>query len=185
MLCLHGDRKEASNDVAKKLKLLSPCSIIGKFIPPLVGIEGKMSSSVSKQSTIFLTDDENTIRMKINKFAFSGAGGNGSLEDHRKYGGNVDIDIPCQYLKFFEMDDEKLNDIFKNFKEGKLTCGETKKILGDIKLNLETGIYGQLNENISKEKILPVANFDEVEIGNAEIITTLSNNKKESGKKKF
>ena len=118
-----------SRDVAKKLKLLSPCSIIGKFIPPLVGIEGKMSSSVSKQSTIFLTDDENTIRMKINKFAFSGAGGNGSLEDHRKYGGNVDIDIPCQYLKFFEMDDDKLSNIYKGFKEGKITCGEVKKIL--------------------------------------------------------
>ena len=56
---------------------------------------------------------------------------------------------------------------------------ESKKILGDIKLNLETGIYGQLNENISKEKILPVANFDEVEIGNAEIITVLEGNKKE------
>ena len=125
-----------SRDVAKKLKLLSPCSIIGKFIPPLTGTDGKMSSSISKQSTIFLTDDENTIRTKINKFAFSGAGGDGSLEEHRKYGGNVDLDIPCQYLKFFEEDDEKLNDIFQNFKEGKLTCGETKRMLGDKLVSL-------------------------------------------------
>ena len=125
-----------SRDVAKKLKLLSPCSIIGKFIPPLTGTDGKTSSSISKQSTIFLTDDENTIRTKINKFAFSGAGGDGSLEEHRKYGGNVDLDIPCQYLKFFEEDDEKLNDIFHNFKEGKLTCGETKRMLGDKLVSL-------------------------------------------------
>jgi len=33
-----------SIDVAKKLKLLSPCSIIGKFIPPLTGSERKMST---------------------------------------------------------------------------------------------------------------------------------------------
>ena len=118
-----------SRDVAKKLKLLSPCSIIGKFIPPLTGTDGKMSSSVSKQSTIFLTDDEKTIKSKIKKFAFSGAGGDGSLEDHKKFGGNIEIDIPCQYLKFFEMDDDKLSNIYKGFKEGKITCGEVKKIL--------------------------------------------------------
>ena len=123
-------------DVAKKLKLLSPCSIIGKFIPPLTGNEDKMSSSVSKQSTIFLTDDEKTIKNKINKYAFSGAGGNGSLEEHRKYGGNIDLDIPCQYLKFFEMDNEKLNEIFKGFKEGKITCGETKRILSEKLVDL-------------------------------------------------
>ena len=127
-----------SRDVAKKLKLLSPCSIIGKFIPPLTGIEGKMSSTVSQKSTIFLTDTEKEIKNKINKFAFSGAGGNGSLEDHKKYGGNVDIDIPCQYLKFFEMDDEKLNEIYKGFKEGKITCGETKKILSEKLIELIT-----------------------------------------------
>ena len=118
-----------SRDVAKKLKLLSPCSIIGKFIPPLTGSDGKMSSSISQQSTIFLTDDEKAIKHKILKYSFSGGGGDGSLKDHKLYGGNVDADIPCQYLKFFELDDEKLNKIFKEFKEGKLTCGDTKNLL--------------------------------------------------------
>ena len=106
-----------SRDVAKKLKLLPPCSIIGKFIPPLTGIEGKMSSSVSKQSTIFLTDDASTIKTKVMKYSFSGGGGDGSLKDHRLYGGNIEKDIPCQYLKFFEMDDDKLSKIYKGFKE--------------------------------------------------------------------
>ena len=118
-----------SRDVAKKLKLLSPCSIIGKFIPPLTGNVGKMSSSISQQSTIFLTDNEKEIKNKILKYSYSGGGGDGSLKDHQKYGGNVDVDIPCQYLKFFELDDEKLNNIYKNFKEGKITCGETKNLL--------------------------------------------------------
>ena len=118
-----------SRDVARKLKLLLPCSIIGKFIPPLTGNEGKMSSSISQQSTIFLTDDEKVIRNKVLKYSYSGGGGDGTLKDHQLYGGNVDIDIPCQYLKFFEMDDQKLNSIFQGFKEGKITCGETKNLL--------------------------------------------------------
>ena len=40
--------------------------------------------------------------MKINKYSFSGGGGDGTLEQHKKFGGNVEKDIPCQYLKFFE-----------------------------------------------------------------------------------
>ena len=118
-----------SRDVAKKLKLLPPCSIIGKFIPPLTGNDGKMSSSLSQQSTIFLTDDEKTITKKVNKYARSGSKGDGSLEQHKKLGGDVKADIPCQYLKFFEMDDEKLNNIYSKFASGDLSCGGVKEIL--------------------------------------------------------
>ena len=117
-------------DVAKKLKLPLPCSIMGKFIPPLAGInQGKMSSSVNSQTTVFLTDDAKTIKNKINKYAFSGGGGDGTLEDHKKFGGDVEKDIPCQYLKFFELDDDKLNNILTGFKKGEISCEETKNAL--------------------------------------------------------
>jgi glutamate/tyrosine decarboxylase-like PLP-dependent enzyme len=118
-----------SRDVAKKLKFLPPCSIIGKFIPPLTGNDGKMSSSISQQSTIFLTDDEQTISKKVMKYAKSGSKGDGSLKQHQELGGDVNADIPCQYLKFFEMDDEKLNKIYSEFSSGKLSCGEVKSLL--------------------------------------------------------
>ena len=119
-----------SRDIARKLKENLPCSIMGKFIPPLTGIhQGKMSSSNNSQSSIFLTDNANIIKSKINKYSFSGGGGDGTLEQHRKFGGNVDKDIPCQYLKFFELDDNKLNFIFNGFTKGEITCGETKKFL--------------------------------------------------------
>ena len=55
----------------------------------------------------------------------------------------------------------------------------TKDIYGDIKLNLKTGIFGKLNKKISDEKAIEVMNINDVKIGKAEIITTLSNNKKE------
>ncbi|AYV77905.1 MAG: putative Tryptophanyl-tRNA synthetase [Edafosvirus sp.] len=116
-------------DVAPKMKLIKPCLIESTFISPLTGTNGKMSSSSSTESTIFLTDDDHIITKKIKRFAFSGGGGDGTLEEHKKYGGNMDTDIPCQYLKYFEFDDDKLNDIYKKFKAGEMTCNEIKKIL--------------------------------------------------------
>lgn len=118
--------------------VLAPSSIIGKFIPPLTFNKnaeaqerntGKMSSSTSAESTIFLTDTKKVIAKKINKFAFSGSRGDGTLESHRQLGGDVTVDIACQYLKFFEMDDEKLNSIYERFDKGELACGDTKKLL--------------------------------------------------------
>ena len=51
--------------------------------------------------------------------------------------------------------------------------------LGNVFLNLETGIFGKMNKIINNDEALPVASIDEVEIGNAEIITVLEDNKKE------
>ena len=107
----------------------APCAIIGKFIPPLTGDTRKMSSSCKSESTIFLTDSPDEINKKVMKYAFSGGGGNGSLADHRKYGGNINVDIPCIYLKFFELDDNELENIYNGFSQGKITCGETKRLL--------------------------------------------------------
>lgn len=126
-------------------KMFSPCSIIGKFIPPLTfnksmtGAErntGKMSSTISADSTIFLTDSEKEIRRKVNKYAFSGSRGNGTLEEHRKLGGDVEKDVACQYLNFFETNDAVLKDIFAKFNKGELTCGDTKKLLIDRLINI-------------------------------------------------
>lgn len=137
-------------------RTFSPCSIIGKFIPPLTFNKrddsaqerntGKMSSSTSADSTIFLTDTEKVIRKKINKYAFSGSRGNGTLEEHRKYGGDVESDISCQYLNFFETDDSKLHKIFDDFSKGELTCGETKKLLADKVVQIIKNHQDQLSK---------------------------------------
>ena len=112
-----------ARDIASKMKLLKPCGIMS------VSPSGKMSSSDGSDITIFLTDTPEMIKRKINKYAFSGGGGNGTINDHKKYGGNLDVDMSCQYLKYFEMDDDKLLDIHNRFKSGELMCGDTKKIL--------------------------------------------------------
>lgn len=48
---------------------------------------------------------------KINKHAFSGGGR--TLEEHRQFGGNCDIDVPYQYLRFFMSDEKRLNEIME------------------------------------------------------------------------
>lgn len=118
-----------ARDLASKMSLIKPYSIMCQFIPPLTGTKGKMSSSVGADASVFLTDNKETIRRKIMTYAFSGGGGDGSLEDHKKYGGNVDEDISYQYLTYFEYDDEVLKDIHDRFKTGSMSCSEIKNIL--------------------------------------------------------
>lgn len=115
-----------ARDIAYKMNLIKPCSIMCTFIPPLTGLTGKMSSSVGTDATLFLTDDYETLKEKVSKHAYSGGGGNGTLEDHRKFGGNTDVDIAYQYLRYFEEDDQVLKETQETFKSGQLSCGEIK-----------------------------------------------------------
>ncbi|KAJ8950259.1 hypothetical protein NQ314_007947 [Rhamnusium bicolor] len=73
------------------------------------------------------TDTAKQLRTKINKHAYSG--GRATLEDHRKYGGNCEVDVSYQYLKFFLEDDEKLEKIKQDYESGELLSGDLKKLL--------------------------------------------------------
>ncbi|MFA6530766.1 MAG: tryptophan--tRNA ligase [Candidatus Micrarchaeia archaeon] len=114
-------------DIAESLGYKKTAAIHSKFLPPLTGTEGKMSASVA-DTAVWLTDDEKTVAKKVNKYAFSG--GQATVEEHRKLGGNPDIDVPFQWLSImFEPDDEKLAEIEANYRSGKLLTGELKQIL--------------------------------------------------------
>ena len=116
-----------TRDIVPKLGFYKPASIQCIFLPPLTGIEGKMSSS-EESSAIYTTDSPETVAKKIRKYAFSG--GQTTLEEHRKKGGNPDIDISYQWLRMlFEPDDKKLEKIYNDYKSGKLLSGELKEIL--------------------------------------------------------
>lgn len=55
-----------------------------------------------------------------------------SIEDHRKLGGNPDVDVAFQYLSFFKDDDEFLEDVYNKYKSGELLSGEMKKLCIDV-----------------------------------------------------
>jgi tryptophanyl-tRNA synthetase len=114
-----------ARDISQRIK--SPkftqlCSTYNIFLPGLKG--GKMSAS-DPSSYIAPTDTPKEIETKIKKYAFSG--GQPTLELHKKLGGNPDIDVSFQYLKLLEEDDKKLEQIYKDYKSGKMLTGELKE----------------------------------------------------------
>lgn len=114
-----------TRDILPKLGHHKPASIQCSFLPPLTGTGGKMSSSTGE--SIYLTDTPKEVERKIKKYAFSG--GRDTLEEHRRHGGNPDIDVSFQYLRFmFEPDDKKLREIHNAYKSGAMTSGELKQI---------------------------------------------------------
>ncbi|KAL4966314.1 tryptophan--tRNA ligase WRS1 [Aspergillus stella-maris] len=112
---------------AHKMKYPSPkpALIHSKFLTALQGAGGKMSSS-DPTSAIFMTDTAKQIKTKINKYAFSG--GQVSIEDHRRLGGNPDVDVSYIYLTYFEDDDAKLEEIYNKYKSGEMLTGELKAL---------------------------------------------------------
>lgn len=116
-----------SRDVLPKLGFYKPASIQCSFFPGLYGEKGKMSAS-DPNSTIYTTDSAKVVKKKINKYAFSG--GRDTIEEHRKFGGNPDIDISFQWLRMmFEPDDQKLSTIKEQYISGELLSGELKAYL--------------------------------------------------------
>ena len=118
-----------TRDVAPRLGF-PKCSLIhSTFFPALQGAKSKMSGS-DENSAIFLTDTPKQIKTKINKHAFSG--GRVTIEEHREFGGNCDIDVSFQLLKFFLYDDAELEKIRVSYTSGELLSGEIKKLAVDV-----------------------------------------------------
>ena len=114
-------------DIAEPLGYHKAAAIHSKFLPPLTGIQDKMSSS-KPETAIYLNDDDKTVRNKIYRHAFSG--GQASIEEHRKLGGNPDIDVPFQWLyMFFEPNDKRIEEIRSEYKGGRMLTGDLKDIL--------------------------------------------------------
>jgi tryptophanyl-tRNA synthetase len=116
-----------TRDIAnnKDFKLEKPAALHAKFFPALTG-ESKMSSS--EGIAINLADSPKEVEQKIKKYAFSG--GRATVEEHRKKGGNPEVDVSFQYLKFlFEPDDEKLAEIEEDYITGRILTSELKEYL--------------------------------------------------------
>ena len=137
-----------TRDIAQKIGKQKPALIHNIMIPALTGPGGKMSASDEK-GTIYTTDTPDIVKKKINKFAFSG--GQPDIEQHRKLGGNPDIDVSYQYLRiFFEPDDSKLKKIYEDYKSGKLLSGELKAILIE-KINEFLKIHQEKREKAKQQ----------------------------------
>ena len=106
--------------------LLQPSSTYHRFAVGMTG--GKMSSSMP-ETTIFLNED---LKQMEKKFKRSFSGGQATVEEHRRLGGNPDIDVAFQYLNFFfEEDDAALEEVRRGYVAGDILSGELKAMTID------------------------------------------------------
>lgn len=137
-----------TRDIAAKIGKIKPALIHNIMIPGLEGPGGKMSAS-DENGTVYTTDTPKEVKKKINKYAFSG--GQPDMEEHRRLGGNPDIDVSYQYLRiFFEPDDVKLKSIYDDYKSGRLLSGELKAILIE-KINSFLAVHQEKREKAKNE----------------------------------
>ena len=105
------------------LGLLAPSSTYHRFA---VGMTGDKMSSSKPKTTLFLSDDIETAEKKIRK---SFSGGQATVEEHRRLGGNPDKDVAYQYMMyFFEDDDAFLAQINEGYRSGKILANEMKQL---------------------------------------------------------
>ncbi len=117
-----------ARDLSTRIKEYSFTQLSSTYHSFLPGLKGGKMSSSDETSYIALTDSVEDAEKKIKKYAFSG--GRDTVEEHRKLGGNPDVDVSYQMLKYgLEPDDKKLQAIHGEYKSGKLLSGELKQIL--------------------------------------------------------
>ncbi len=108
------------------LGLMPPCSTYHRFA---VGMTGDKMSSSKPDSTIFMDDEIDSMERKV-KRAISG--GQPTVEEHRRLGGDVSKDVAYQYLQFFfENDDTALAEVKSEYESGRMLAGEVKQICID------------------------------------------------------
>ena len=103
--------------------LLAPSSTYHRFA---VGMTGDKMSSSKPKTTLFLGDDVASAEKKIKK---SFSGGQATVEEHRRLGGDPAKDVAYQYMMyFFEEDDSFLEEINQGYRSGKILAGEMKQL---------------------------------------------------------
>jgi len=118
-----------TRDVAPRLGLPKPALIHSKFFPALQGHNTKMSAS-DENSAIYLTDTPKEIKDKISQHAFSG--GRATIEEHRRLGADLSVDVPYSYLQFFCDDEQLLERVRIDYGSGKMLTSEIKQVLTQL-----------------------------------------------------
>jgi len=114
-----------ARDVLPKLGYPKPAAIHSKFVPALGDPgAGKMSAS-DAASAIYADDPPKVVRQKVMKYAYSG--GQPTVEEHRRLGGNPDVDAAYRWLTLFEPSDERLAELARAYRAGEILSGEMKQ----------------------------------------------------------
>jgi len=110
-------------DVAAKLGFPKPAVIHSKFIN---GLDGKKMSKSKPNSAIFLDDSDSIIKKKVN---LAITGGQHTIEEQRKLGGDPEKCAVIKYLGDLFLDVDAVNELKEKYKKGKVLDKENKELL--------------------------------------------------------
>ncbi len=144
----------AARDIAARSGYEKPAVLHTVFLP---GLDGEKMSK-SRDNAIFYHDNDQIISKKIGK-AFSG--GRASIEEHRKHGGDPDVDVSCMYLRSYYLSHKESEKLFADYRAGKILSGEVKQMFKERVLK----DVSAFNKNLAK---VTKADLDSVLLKNKE-----------------
>ncbi|MEM2637353.1 MAG: tryptophan--tRNA ligase [Candidatus Korarchaeota archaeon] len=113
--------------------MIKPAGLHAKFLPAISNPQGKMSSS-DPDSAIWLDDPPNEVKRKVWK-AFTG--GKTPISKQRELGGEPDKCVVFSWFCNYVLDDDKkLSAIREECLSGKRICGDCKKEMTDLIVEL-------------------------------------------------
>jgi len=136
-------------------------SIYIRLIPGLDGSE-KMSKS-DPQNTIFLPEEDKDILWKKIWRAYSGGGP--TVEEHRRVGGNIEVDIPFRLLMYLLDDDNMLREVAEKYIKGEMLSGELKKITFNVIWDFMTTFKDELEyfrDQVERGNINWISNANDI-----------------------
>lgn len=133
-----------SRDIASRAGYQKASILHSLFLP---GIDGEKMSK-SRNNAIFLLDDETAIRKKIGS-AFSG--GQKTVEEHRKKGGNPNVDVAYLYLKYLFLDKKEAQEVYEKYSSGDLLASELKNMFLNKVLEFTSNFQKNLKKISDKE----------------------------------
>lgn len=108
-----------ARDIAPKFNCKKPAVLHLSFMP---GLDGEKMSK-SRNNTIYFDEDPATLKKKINT-AFSG--GQKTVEEHRRLGGDPTKDVAYFYLEKYFLDSDQAARLAQQYREGVLLSGQMK-----------------------------------------------------------
>jgi len=138
-----------ARDVSERLNIPKPASLYVDFVN---GLDGEPMSSSKPDTAIFINDDEEKIWRKILRAV---TGGQPTIEEHRRYGGDPNRCVIFQWMKAFIF--RSMNEANKHAelcRNGEIMCGfDCKGFLAKGLINIARDLRRRAN-NIPLEDFL-------------------------------
>lgn len=112
-------------DIATRTGNPKPAVLHGVFMPD---INGQKMSKSRPDGVIYFNDNPKAVRKKINRAL---SGGQKTIEDHRKYGGDPEEDVSIFYLEKYFLSKKESNRLKDAYRKGELLSGEVKQQFGE------------------------------------------------------